>query len=58
MHQVEQSWQRIRALNVETIYPRHGTVRNIGMIWMSGIQAKRRCGINIKDFSPFHVKKS
>lgn len=27
MHQVETSWQRIRALNVKTIYPGHGPVR-------------------------------
>ncbi len=27
MHQVELSWQRIRALNVKTIYPGHGPVR-------------------------------
>jgi glyoxylase-like metal-dependent hydrolase (beta-lactamase superfamily II) len=27
MHQVETSWQRIRALNAKTIYPGHGPVR-------------------------------
>jgi ribonuclease/clavin/mitogillin len=27
MHQVEKSWQRIRALNAKTIYPGHGPVR-------------------------------
>lgn len=29
MHQVEQSWQRIQALNVRTIYPGHGPVRRL-----------------------------
>lgn len=29
MHQVEQSWQRIQALNVRTIYPGHGPVRHL-----------------------------
>ncbi|MCX6673575.1 MAG: hypothetical protein NTY37_07335 [Methanothrix sp.] len=29
MHQVEISWQRIRAMNVEKIYPGHGTVRRL-----------------------------
>ena len=29
MHQVETSWQRIRALNAKTIYPGHGPARNL-----------------------------
>jgi glyoxylase-like metal-dependent hydrolase (beta-lactamase superfamily II) len=29
MHQVEKSWQRIRALNVRTTYPGHGPARNL-----------------------------
>jgi ribonuclease/clavin/mitogillin len=29
MHQVELSWQRIRAMDVKTIYPGHGPVRHL-----------------------------
>jgi ribonuclease/clavin/mitogillin len=32
MHQVEMTWQRIRALNAEMIYPGHGLGKDIGMI--------------------------
>lgn len=29
LRKVELSWQRIRSLNVKTIYPGHGSVRNL-----------------------------